>query len=64
MYSQKSSLEEELHSNRLRIKETSKALAIAQGKEKEALEILMDSLMDNEDDILKEIDILTANSHA
>jgi gamma-glutamyl phosphate reductase len=44
---------EELARNQERMKEVSEALKLAEGKEKEALEILMDSLQDTQDMILE-----------
>ena len=51
------SLEWELAHNRQRIEETSKALALAEWKEKEALGVLMDVLQDDEDFIIQEMNL-------
>ena len=55
------SLEAELLHNRNKIEDTSRALKLAEWKEKEALLILMDVLQDDEDMILQEMDLINAN---
>lgn len=57
-------LESELAHTRTKINEISEALKQCDSVNREALEILMDVLQDSEDDILKELDLLQANSHA
>jgi hypothetical protein len=55
------SLEAELLHHRNRIEDTSRALKIAEWTEKKALELIMDSLQDEEDMILQEMDLVNAN---
>lgn len=54
-------LQAELLHTRNKINDTSRALKLVEWKEKEALECLIDVLLDDEDMILEEMDLIQAN---